>query len=78
MGGDTCVFFGIDVSVYLHLTTCSSKWVFELLEGLIAHEKISNNLSRNLGESKFGYLYFVYMWSVSGVKVEPEVISCQF
>ena len=33
------------------------------------HEKISNNLSGNLGGSKAGYLYFVCMCSVSGVKV---------
>ena len=34
--------------------------------------KISNNLSGNLGGSRSGYLYFVYMWSVSGLKVEPK------
>ena len=70
--------FSVCLSVHACLTACSSKWVFEVLEGLTAHEKISNNLSSNLGESKFGYLYFVYMWSVSSVKVEPKVISCQF
>ena len=34
--------------------------------------KISNNLSGNLGGSKSGYLYFVYMWSICGAKVDPK------
>ena len=28
--------------------------------------------------SKAGYLYFVCVGSVSSVKVEPNVVSCQF
>ena len=37
------------------------------------HEKNSNYLFRNLWrESKFKYLCFVYMQSVSSVKMEPK------
>ena len=67
---DACVFFGICVSVHVHLTIWSSKMVCM---------KNLNNLDGDLGKvSKTGYLYFVSMVSVSSVKVEPKIVSCNY
>ena len=66
------LFLGICVSVSMYLTTCSSKVVFHVLGGKTCMEKSQISFLHTLGESKFRYLYILYIWSVSSVRVEAK------